>query len=410
MRTRARSARNYREFREAQQNYQKQQSELANNLNEEKKKHQSAHDERIADLEASRQRETQLFNERSAEIARKADEDVAKLQEANAKALADLDQRIEEEKAAYQESTIAANERLGELANAQAEAQSQGAGLTFVMEELGVKIFDADGKMRPLNELIWDMKDGLNNMEDGARKAAIISDLGWEDLATWIDDDTTALENLNFAQENNLIVTEDLIAKQREAEKAFNDLTLQATGAGLAIAEDSDLYGTFTEVMQVMGEALTALHEAGLFTLIGESIKWMAEQATSAIEIATGLYDVISEFIELVGDSSPFEVFTTTAAAVDKELFGGNLAKMGQALLPEFETGGLVPGSGPTPIMAHGGEMVIPREQVAQLRSGSGSSPTFNFNAPIYGVNDLQGAIRGAMQQADNGLLNTGVR
>ncbi len=406
----SRSARNYREFREAQQNYQKQQSELKGNLNEEKEKHQSAHQARLSDLESSRQRESQIFAERSAEIAQKADEDVAKLQQANAQAVADLDARIEEEKAAYHESTVAANERLGELAQAQSEAKSQGAGLTFMMKELGVEIFDADGKMRPLNDLVWDMKDSLGNMEDGARKAAIISDLGWEDIAKWVDDGTDSVDALNFAEAESLIVTEEMIAKQRKAERAFNDLILQATGVGLAIIEDSDLFATFTEIMGALSELMLALNEAGVFTAIGEGIKWMAEQITDAIDMIKGLYDVVSEFFTLAEDSSAFEIFSAFSAGVDKELLGGNLGKLGQAILPSFATGGLVPGSGPTPIMAHGGEMVIPREQMAQLRSGGSSSPTFNFNAPIYGVNDLQATIQGALRQVDNGALSMGVR
>ena len=412
----ARNARNYREFREAEQAYKKQQGELSSNLQEEKQKHESAHQERLSDLEASRQRESEIFTERSAEIAMKADEDVAKLQQANAQAVADLDARIEEEKAAYAESTAAANERLGELANAQAEAQTQGAGLTFVMKELGVELFDADGKMRPVNDLIWDMKDALNGMEDGARKAAILSDLGWEDIATWVDDDTTAIDALSFAMDNNLIVTEEQIAAQREAEKALNDLKLQALGVGLQVTEDSEIMGTFTEAMGALSGLLTTMNEAGIFTAIGTGIKWMSDQVSSAIQMAIDLKAAWDDMIEAISDNSFMEILGAAGNSIQGNfgLSAGGLVNpiqgLTELLMPSFETGGMVPGSGPVPIVAHGGELVIPKEGVAQLRGGGMGGFTLNINAPVYGVNDLQAAIRGAIQQADNGPLATGVR
>ena len=71
--------------------------------------------------------------------------------------------------------------------------------------------------------------------------------------------------------------------------------------------------------------------------------------------------------------------------------FGGGPGSGFMSLLPKFQTGGVVPGSGPVPIMAHGGEVVVPKA-VAQ-RGGMGA--TF---APIYNI-DARGAQAGVADQ-----------
>ena len=70
--------------------------------------------------------------------------------------------------------------------------------------------------------------------------------------------------------------------------------------------------------------------------------------------------------------------------------FGGGPGSGFMSLLPKFQTGGVVPGSGPVPIMAHGGEVVVPKA-VAQ-RGGAGN---FSFNQTI----DARGAQAGVADQ-----------
>lgn len=412
----ARNARNFREFREAQDQYKKQQDELTRNLQDEKKKHESAHSERISDLEASRQRESEIFAERSAEISQAAADDVASLQEANAQALADLDTRIEEEKAAYADSAAAAKERLGELAEAQREAADAGGPLMFAMKQLGVEIFDANGNLRSMDELLWDIDEAFENMPDGAEKAAISADLGFEELLPVFDDGKTKIDAISDAQRLNLEVSDEMVQKNRDMLQAQNELEAQMIGLSLQLAEDTNAFESYTAILESLNVLLTAMNEAGIFTAIGESIKWMAEQVKNALQMAVDLREAWDNMVSAMEGKSLSEIFGAVGGAVEGQ-FGINLAGAGNTnpaaalasmFMPQFESGGIVPGSGPVPIVAHGGEMVIPREQVAMLRSGNGGA-TVNINAPVYGVNDLQAAIVGAIEKSDRRRLQTGV-
>lgn len=66
---------------------------------------------------------------------------------------------------------------------------------------------------------------------------------------------------------------------------------------------------------------------------------------------------------------------------------GGTVELIGSAL-PSFQHGGIVPGSGPVPIMAHGGETILPAGM-----SGINYSPTYNISANISGGMDVDSLL-----------------
>ena len=247
----SRAARNVREFQAAQDEFRDKQALLTEELTSEKDERETALEDRLSNLQAATEREEELFNERTQVINKSADADVAKMEEANAKALASLEARIAGEKEAFTDRTQGFNEQLEDLSEAQAAAQDAGAGLKFAMEELGVEMFDAEGKMRPVDELMWDMKDALSGMEDGAEKAALLSDLGWEDLATWIEDGADATESLNFAQKNNLVVTEDQLAAIKEQNRLLAEMQLKMQGVAAEMINSETVTKAMTQAVSL---------------------------------------------------------------------------------------------------------------------------------------------------------------
>lgn len=404
----SRSARNVREFLAAQDEFSKKQKLLNDELTDEKSKHQSAHEKRIADLKSATDREKELYNERSMAINEAADKDVAKMEAANAKALANLEERIAAEKEAFGDRTEGFNEQLASLSESEAAAQEAGAGLQFVMNELGVKLTDAEGNIRPVDELMWDMKEALNGMEDGARKAAIISDLGWEDLATWIERGAGATESMNFAQSNNLTVTEDQIEAIHRQNELLADLQLKMLGVALEAGAAEAPFNLMTwalEKVTAAGEIAAGLWDQ-LKTILG--LLWDKGQEEGWFDGLISAFDQVKEWIDEAGEvwDQLMTIFGTEggAAALGKNLLGA---------IPGFQTGTRsVPGTGPQLAMVHGGEEIRPRAEVLQDnaggRGGRGGDVTVNISGSIYGVSDLETAIANAIRKADMSPIASG--
>lgn len=412
-----RRARNFREFMDNKEQFAKQQSELSEKLADDKAKHDKSLEERLGQIEAQRQKEREMYEQRSADIAAAADRDVAKLRQANQEALADVEERMQAERDAIAEARAETQEELVELAVAQSEVEDSAGGLSFVMDELGVKLFDAQGKMRPVNEVLWEMKDALASMPDSARKAAIISDLGWEDLASWINNGADATEALQFAQENNLVVTQDMVDKVGEQNRAMAEAQLKVLGMMNTIMENGEVMDMFIGALGKVNDLLSWMKDSGAVEAVGDGIRaiggamnWAAEQFVNASSILVDLINLFDDLVEAAKKASPSELFQAGHALADglnplnlgKE-FGKNLN------LPGFATGGFVPGDGPVPIMAHGGEYVMSRNEVARSGPGTGGA-TVNINAPVYGVTDLQKAIHDALSMGDRMPDPVGVR
>lgn len=389
--TDARKSRNVREFQDASKNFTEQRQLLIDNLAKDNKEQENNRSKTVQNREQANERERQLMEEKSADIAAAAENDIIKLEIANQKALTNLDARIEEEKEAYREGTVNFEESIGELDKAAAAAAVATGDLTFVFDKLGVEIFDAEGKMRPFNELIWELQDGFRAMEDSGEKAALIADLGMEDIAPILTRGATRYESLAFAQEKNLVVTEESLAAILEQRQAILDAKLELVGYAnsLGIAEKTNFALKF---------AIEAIHQAieigipiwdQLKTIVG--LLW--DKFLEGLETAK---ENLAEFTE-----SAKETFEDIKDAVG---FGesGLLTKAAGAL--GFKQGTRsVPGIGPQLAVVHPGEEIRTRADVLANGTGGGNRGglTLNFNAPIFGVNDLNNAINNAITKFD---------
>lgn len=413
----ARSARNFREWNEAVQQYKKKQDRLREDMEEERKKLYGAADERVAQAERAAEREKEVYEQKKQAIMQKADEELAKERERQAQALAAVEERIAAENEAWDEQQAGFGERLSDLDKAQAEAAAQGAGLKYIMEQLGVSMFDAEGNMRPVDELLWDMKEALAAMPEGAEKAAIIADLGWEDMAYWINEGAGATESLKFAQENGLVVTQETIDAIREQNRLMAEAQLQMIGMGMTLAEQLGAFehiNTFLGLVNIglerLSQLITILTTEGGFDALIQGLRDQYDWFDKLAGIIEWLIDKFNEAMEVANQLAT--IFSTEGGA--GQLFEGLGQAIGEGLAGQagalgFQTGGAVPGTGPHPAIIHGGEYVVPREGALVL--GGGQRPvTVNIMAPVYGVEDLQRAIAGAIARADRQGVAVGVR
>ena len=226
----SRRAGNFREFMEAADQFKKRRGQLNEDMSSERQKRVSENERRIADTQAAIEREKELFNERSEAIQTKAAEDVAKIEAQNQRAIANLQARIDRENEAYEDGRAAADERLASLAAREAEVAAEATGVVSVLDELGVALRDAEGNIRPVDDLFWDIHRALNEMPESARKAAIINELGFDDIAQEMSHMVGETEALARAQELGLVPTRDSIAAIHEQNRLLADGQLQLMG------------------------------------------------------------------------------------------------------------------------------------------------------------------------------------
>lgn len=389
--TDARKSRNVREFLDASKNFKDQRQLLIDNLQEENKEQKDGSKKTVDNRKQANERERQLMEEKSADIAAAAEKDVAKIEEANQKQVENLNKRIEEEKEAFADEQVAFQETFDELDKAAATAAATTGDLIPVFKELGVELFDADGKMRPFNDIIWELQEGFKAMEDSGRKAALIADLGMEDIAPILTRGASRVDSLRFAQEKNLVVTEESLKAVLDQREAMIDAKLSLVGLanGFDIVGKSNIF-----IVGAMGKTNEAIVIAqGLWNQLKTIAGLAWGKVIEGVEIGIGLWEQFLEILDLVGGKlkeglgfGEEGVFTKAA-----DLLG-------------FQQGTRsVPGVGPQLAIVEGGEEIRTRADV--IASGAGGKGngglTVNFNAPIFGVNDLNKAIDGAIQRFD---------
>lgn len=377
--TKSSRARNFREFNEIQDQFSKRVNELEDSLGDEKSKHQSAVDEQAESRQAAIDDEKAAIQERSTFIQQKADEDLEKIKARNVEQVASLTERIEEENEAWAEQQESFSEGLEDIDKAQAEAMKSGGSLKFIVDELGVSMFKADGTMRPVSDLIFELKDRLDKLPESARKAAIIADLGWEDLAGWIEDGANATDSLKKAQDLNLVPTEKSLEAIRKQNEQLALLQLQLIG--------------------VTGEYTNA-------TAVNEILTFGLESTSKAITIAGELWNQIKEIIRLVVEqvNEGADAFANLINITSSGGIGGLVEGIGNV---GFGEGADVS----TLFQGISGGLLSPSQESASARgliSDTLTSPTININGVINGVEDFKAAIRDALAQYNNQFVSGG--
>lgn len=146
------------------------------------------------------------------------------------------------------------------------------------MKSLGLSVYDAEGKMRPMNDILNDLNTSMDGMTDQQKQDAIStifnkndlksvnallanSGARYDELSGFVDDSAGAMENMAKTMNNNLT------GKITEFKSA-------AEGAGIAVYEalgSSNLKGLVGEATGWVTELTKATEEGGLDGLVEQA-------------------------------------------------------------------------------------------------------------------------------------------
>lgn len=181
-----------------------------------------------------------------------------------------------------------------------------------VFDALGVKVTDAEGKLRDLGELVPEIADKFASLKDGTTKAALAQALFGRaglDLTEFLNSGAQGLDEFaKKASELGIVIDTETAAKA----DAFNDTLgdLKALTSGLALAVAQELLPGMTEVAKNFadtgqkGEKLKetarsiaeffkilgtlASGTATAFNLVGTGLATIAAQASASLKFLTG--------------------------------------------------------------------------------------------------------------------------
>ncbi|PNV62431.1 phage tail tape measure protein [Clostridium sp. chh4-2] len=145
------------------------------------------------------------------------------------------------------------------------------------MKKLGLNVYDAEGKMRPMNDILNDLNSSMDGMTDQQKQDAIStifnkndlksvnallanSGARYDELSGYVNDSAGAMENMARTMNDNLT------GKVTEFKSA-------AEGAGIAVYEalgSSNLKGLVSEATGWVTELTKATEKGGLEGLVGQ--------------------------------------------------------------------------------------------------------------------------------------------
>lgn len=233
------------------------------------------------------------------------------------------------------------------------------------LSDLGVSVFDAEGKMRPLNETFGDLNDVLSTMSQGDRLAAIgdifnTTDIAsvnamlgtsaerWDELGIAIDGAWVNMDSLSGSLSD---VGLDLTAMQGKLSKLgiseqdfsdilkmsggnaenFADILWEAADAGVAQSDIIDALGGNLEDLQVAFDNTTgaaqAMADTQLDNLAGDITLFKSALEGAQIVISDGLSPSLRQFTQFGTES-----VTKLSEAFQEGGFTGAMGALGGIL------------------------------------------------------------------------------
>ena len=200
------------------------------------------------------------------------------------------------------------------------------------MKELGLEVYDAEGNMRPLNDIFNDLNGTLSGMNQGdqlevlntlfnkvdlksANALLATSNERWAELTTAIDNAQGAAENMAETQLDNLEGDITLFKSALEGTKiAISDkLTpslrdfVKLGSNGLSKITEGLKNGGLDGAMKAIGEVLT--------DILQTIIKKLPQMVKAGLELIKALVKGIMDNLDLIIDSA-FEIIFTLADAI----------------------------------------------------------------------------------------------
>ncbi|WP_156290789.1 phage tail tape measure protein [Oceanobacillus salinisoli] len=132
-----------------------------------------------------------------------------------------------------------------------------------LIDELGIKVFDADGNMKDLDAVVGELEDGLGGMSSEARTAALSTLFGAESVAGWtalIDRGSDELASYTKELQDSEGAASDMADTMEDnAKGSIREFQSALEGAGIALSEHllpavTDAVEWGTELVRKFGE------------------------------------------------------------------------------------------------------------------------------------------------------------
>ncbi|MBE3109309.1 MAG: hypothetical protein IMZ46_02175, partial [Acidobacteria bacterium] len=159
---------------------------------------------------------------------------------------------------------------------------------TDAFGDLGVSVKDADGKLRPMQDVMLAVADRFMNMENGAAKTALAIKLfgrSGTELIPMLNLGAAGLrEQIALAEKLGIVFTE----KTAKAADKFKDTMTELNGALMGMRNDigNALIPVFTQLAAGVTEALTYIRgKVAEFAESGQLQEWAVKTARVFIEV-----------------------------------------------------------------------------------------------------------------------------
>ena len=193
------------------------------------------------------------------------------------------------------------------------------------LKSLGVSVYDAQGKMRPMNEVLGDLNASMENMTDAEKQNALstifnkadlksvnalLDNCGdrFDELSGYIADSDGAMQNMADTMNNNL-------------QGRITEFKSAMEGAGIAIYEalgSSNLKDLVKEASGWIGDLTKATEEGGIDGLVGAIGSVFAKVVTKMASLAPQLIQagvgIVSSLISGIKSNLPQIVSGLTGA------------------------------------------------------------------------------------------------
>lgn len=173
-----------------------------------------------------------------------------------------------------------------------------------VLDELGIHIYDTEGNMRSMVDIIYDLQQSMEGMTQAEQDAAVGAIFNRADMASvnaLLSTEITRYDELSEAIGNSTGAASDMADTQLD--NLAGDVTLfQSALEGAQIAISDALTPTLREFVQLGSEGLSSVtqgfQEGGLEGAMSALGEWLSEALTMIVEMTP---DIIRAGMELLG-------------------------------------------------------------------------------------------------------------
>lgn len=189
---------------------------------------------------------------------------------------------------------------LGKLSKLAGDAAAGGKTANDVFTAMGVKVTDANGKLRPTSDLLGDVADKFSQYEDGAAKTALAMEVFGKSGAQMIPFLNQGRDGLSELAEEADVLGLTLTQSAGRAAEQFNDnltrLSKAKIGLGNLIAQ-----ALLPTLEKFTNQMFASAKETGAFQRAAETAASGVRLLLSAGAILIGVFKTVGEYIGGIG-------------------------------------------------------------------------------------------------------------